>query len=70
MEEGQLAIRSFNDLPLPLVGVVGAPANCYFDLRLSFPSSGTVRLAYTYPPGALGLAGTTVHSRPVAITLR
>jgi hypothetical protein len=50
--------------------LVGDPANCYFDLRLSFPSSGTVRLAYTYPPGALGLAGTTVHSRPVAITLR
>jgi hypothetical protein len=50
--------------------IVGDPGNCYFDLHLAFPSSGTVRVAYTYPPGALGLAGSTVYSRPVAITLR
>jgi hypothetical protein len=45
-------------------------SNCYFDVRLTFPSSGTVRLAYTYPPGWVGLAGTTVYSRSVAVTVR
>ncbi len=30
--------------------LVGDPDNCYFDVRIGFPSSGTVRLAYTYPP--------------------
>ena len=49
--------------------------NCYFDVRMKFPGSGTVRLAYTYPndplllfPPAVG--GSTVYSRSVAITLR
>ena len=41
--------------------------SCYFDLRLRFPTSGSVRLAYTYPPG---LGGVTVYSRTVSITER
>jgi hypothetical protein len=51
---------------------VADPDNCYFDLRVRFPASGTVRLAYTYPSGdaLLSAAGTTVYSRSVAITLR
>jgi hypothetical protein len=49
---------------------VGDPGNCYFDVRQPFPSSGTVRLAYTYPPGSLGPAGTTVYSRSVTVTMR
>ena len=44
--------------------------DCYFDLRLAFPSSGVLRLAYTYPPGSLGLAGTTVYSRAVSVSVR
>jgi hypothetical protein len=47
---------------------VGDSGDCYFDVPLAFPSSGTVRLAYTYPLGPLGLAGTTVYSRTVAVT--
>jgi hypothetical protein len=43
----------------------------YFDLRLKFASSGNVRLAYTYPSQdaflPVGVAGTTVTSRSVAI---
>ncbi|MBV8997458.1 MAG: hypothetical protein JO304_00265, partial [Solirubrobacterales bacterium] len=50
--------------------IVRDPDNCYFDLRIRFPSSGTVRVGYTYPSGALGLAGKTVYSRSVALSLR
>jgi hypothetical protein len=35
----------------------------YFDLRMPFPSSGTVRLTWTYPRGP------TIHSRPVTVTV-
>jgi hypothetical protein len=57
---------------------VATPGNCYFDVRLNFPGSGVIRLAYTYPstssPSAAAdsapVAGTTVYSRTVAITLR
>jgi hypothetical protein len=46
-------------------------ANCYFDVHITFPSSGTVRLAYTYPTGDLQLGnGAEVVSRTVAIKLR
>ena len=31
--------------------LVGEPSDCYFDVRIGFPASGTVRLAYTYPAG-------------------
>jgi hypothetical protein len=49
--------------------------NCYFDVRMKFPGSGTVRLAYTYPNDPLlmfppAVSGSTVYSRSVAITLR
>jgi hypothetical protein len=50
--------------------------NCYFDLRLRFPSSGTVRLAWAYPTSdqLLGffdpLKPHTAFSRDVRITLR
>jgi hypothetical protein len=37
----------------------------YFDVRVAFPSSGSVRLAYTYP----GPIGQTVFSRPQRITV-
>jgi hypothetical protein len=37
--------------------------DCYFDLRVRFPSSGFVRLTWSYPHGA------TIHSRAVAVTL-
>jgi hypothetical protein len=53
------------------------PDNCYFDVRLKFPGSGLVRLAYTYPsPSPLSfaedssLAGSTVMGRTVRVTIR
>jgi hypothetical protein len=50
--------------------LVGDPDDCYFDFRIKFPGSGKVRLAYTYPAGSIGLAGTTVYSRTVSVTIR
>ncbi len=51
---------------------ISSGEGCYFDDHLAFPSTGTVRLAYTYPAGygAPGTAGTTVYSRSVAVTIR
>ena len=54
---------------------VSSPNNCYFDIRMRLPGSGSVRLAYTYPTDPLvlspsGLGGSPVYSRSVAITLR
>ena len=50
--------------------LVGDASNCYFDVRVRFPGSGTVRLSYTYPLGSIGLAGTTVYSRSVSVAVR
>jgi hypothetical protein len=51
-----------------------ANANGYFNVRVKFPASGKVRLAYAYPqfdPLVLpGIAGTTVESRSVRIRVR
>jgi hypothetical protein len=43
----------------------------YFDVRIAFPSSGVVRLAWTYPPAdpKLSPIPTTVHSRLVKVTI-
>jgi hypothetical protein len=49
---------------------VNSTGNCYFDVPIQFPSSGSVRLTYTYPSvDRLLPAGNTVYSRRVAITL-
>ena len=43
----------------------------YFDTRVSFPGSGTVRVSYTYPSDDPLLSpGDTVFSRNVGITLK
>ena len=43
----------------------------YFDTHVMFPSSGTVRLTWTYPPGDPFLApGRSTYSRRVQVTLR
>ena len=56
-------------VPLQTI-TVGAGRNCYFDLRVTLPSSGTVRLAYTYPPAdALLGNGAEVFSRAVSVTV-
>jgi hypothetical protein len=48
--------------------------NGYFDVRVHFSTSGSVRLAYTYPSDdpllPLGFAGNTIHSRVVKILVR
>jgi hypothetical protein len=51
---------------------INSTSNCYFDTRVQFPSSGTVRLAWQYPTDDPQLGGfssaTTVYSRSVAVT--
>ncbi|HEY6476110.1 MAG TPA: hypothetical protein VI456_05975 [Polyangia bacterium] len=42
----------------------------YIDVHLAFPSSGAVRLAWTYPTGDPLLSGGTVYSRTVALTIK
>ena len=46
----------------------------YFDLHMTFPTSGTVRLAWTYPVAdamfSSYAAGVTVYSRDVQVTVR
>jgi hypothetical protein len=42
----------------------------YFDVHLAFPSSGAVRLAWTYPTDDPLLGGGTVYSRTVTITVK
>jgi hypothetical protein len=48
-------------------------ANGYFDIKMKFPSSGNVQLAYAYPSAAsdpllpVGVGGTTIASRSFAI---
>jgi hypothetical protein len=56
--------------------VIDRPAqSCYFDVRVKFPSSGTVRLGWSYPTGDPGLGyfdplqAHSVVSRGVKITL-
>ena len=45
--------------------------SCYFDRHITFQSSGTVRLVYTYPTGTPGsAAGAQVPSRTVDVTVR
>jgi hypothetical protein len=45
--------------------------SCYFDRHITFQSSGTVRLVYTYPTGTPGTAaGAQVPSRTVDVTVR
>jgi hypothetical protein len=50
-------------------------SDCYFDARVAFPASGTVRLAWTYPSLDPGLGNfdpaspRTVYSRSVQITV-
>ena len=45
-------------------------ARGYFDVHLAFPSSGSVRLAWTYPTGDPLLSGGTVFSRTQKITVK
>jgi hypothetical protein len=50
---------------------IGSGDTCYFDLHLTFPSSGNVRLVYAYPVGDMLLGnGAVVISRTVHVTVR
>ena len=57
-----------------LASVTGSASDGYFDTHVKLFSSGTVRLAYTYPSTELGLplglAGTTVYSRTVKVSVK
>jgi hypothetical protein len=50
---------------------IQSPSNCYFDVHLAITQNGNLRLTYSYPQSDNRLpAGTTVDSRPVAVTIR
>jgi hypothetical protein len=50
---------------------IGRGQSCYFDTQMTFPSSGSVRLAYAYPSAEPAPAGGgQVYSRSVQVTLR
>ena len=81
----QFAPRGGGEFRTVQTVLLGEPDDCYFDVRIRFPGSGRVRLAYTYPEdttggssgttGGLsgttgGLSGTTVYSRTVSVRLR
>jgi hypothetical protein len=60
---------------LATLRISSSKASCYFDMRVSFPSSGSVRLVWSYPAGDpllgnYGLSGRAAYSRVVAIRLR
>jgi len=47
------------------------PKSCYFDTRMRFPESGTVRLAFRYPASDPTLpAGKIAYSRRIRVTLQ
>jgi hypothetical protein len=49
---------------------IGRGDSCYFDVQVTFPSSGNVRLVYTYPPGdALLGNGAEVVGRTIHVTV-
>jgi hypothetical protein len=50
---------------------LGGTSSCYFDLRVKFPASGTVRLGYAYPPSdpLLPAPQGQIVSRSVQVTL-
>jgi hypothetical protein len=54
--------------------VTGSAQNGYFDTHLKLSAGGSMRLAYTYPTSELqlpvGVAGSTVYSRTVKVTVR
>jgi hypothetical protein len=67
----QFAPRSSGQYATLETVTLGAAGDCYFDLQVTFPSSGTVRLAYTYPAGDAALGnGAEVFSRAVSVTVR
>jgi hypothetical protein len=52
---------------------LNAGGSCYFDVRVNFPASGSVRIAWAYPRGVLHPVtpeDTTIYSRSVAIVIQ
>jgi hypothetical protein len=66
----QIQLRHGSSGAFRTVGTVGiTDRRGYFLVRVRFPSSGTVRLSWTYPAGDPLLPTGTIHSRPVHVTL-
>jgi hypothetical protein len=67
----EFAPGSSNDYTTLQTVTIGQDSSCYFDVRVTFPSSGKVRLAYTYPAGDAQLGdGAEVVGRTVSVTIR
>ncbi len=68
--EIQFAPKSTGQYATLATVTIGQGESCYFDDSLTFPSSGSVRLAYTYPavePAPAG--GVQVYSRVIQVTV-
>jgi hypothetical protein len=66
----QFAPGSSNQFTTIQTVTIGPGASCYFDVHVTFPSSGNVRLVYTYPLGdALLGNGAIVVGRTVHVTV-
>jgi hypothetical protein len=72
----QFAPSGSSDFTTVATATLINPNSCYFDRRVQFPSSGTVRLLWSYPPGDPLLGSTDpinpqpLYSRSAAITVR
>lgn len=68
IQESPTALGQFTTL-----STVGVKKNGYFDIHMKFPSSGFVRLAFTYNHDPLlpaGVGGSTIYSRVFSIRVR
>jgi hypothetical protein len=66
----QFAPGSSNQFTTIQTVTIGGGASCYFDVQVPFPSSGNVRLVYTYPLGDLSLGnGAIVVGRTIHVTV-
>ncbi len=63
MQSAQIQFRAAGSRVFRTLKRVGADPYGYLETRLTFPSSGTVRLAWAYPKGP------TIYSRDASITL-
>jgi hypothetical protein len=71
----QFAPSGSSDFTTVATATISNRNSCYFDRRIQFPGSGTVRLAWSYPPGDPLLGNTDptspapLYSRSVGITI-
>jgi hypothetical protein len=73
-QRATIELRPLGNPGFQTLTTIRVSASGYFDIRVRFPRSGYVRLTYAYPATdpflPVGLAGTTIHSRVIRISVR